>query len=121
MPEVLNQPQRESAHLISEMKNVSKDNVILTGDYFVSGEVVGKTADGSKYVKLSLDGSADDGAEAKAIVFGSYDASTQDAPGLAHARVAAVRANKLVWPEGITDARKAEFIADLLETQIVTR
>lgn len=121
MTEVFNQPGRVSAHLISEMKGVSKDNIVLTGGNFVSGEVLGISADGTKYVKLDLDDAAAFGAEAKAVLFGDVDASTEDKPGLAHARVCAVRADKLVWPDGITELRKAEFITELVALNVVPR
>lgn len=121
MTEVFNLPGRVSAHLISEMKGVSKDNIVLTGGNFVSGEVLGISADGTKYVKLDLDDAAAFGAEAKAVLFGDVDASTEDKNGLAHTRVCAIRADKLVWPDGITEPRKAEFIAELVALNVVPR
>ncbi|PMP51643.1 head decoration protein [Vibrio splendidus] len=121
MTEVFTQPGRTSAHLISEMKGVSKDNIVLTGGSFVSGEVLGMSADGTKYVKLDLDDQAAFGAEAKGVLFGDVDASTADQNGLAHTRICAVRADKLVWPDGITEPRKAALIAELVALNIIPR
>jgi len=121
MTEVFNQPGRKSAHLISEMKSVSKDGIILTGGNFVSAEVLGMNAEGTKYVKLDLNDGAAFGGDAKGVLFGDVDASNEDKNGLAHTRVCAVRADKLIWPEGITDGRKAEFIAELVALNIVPR
>lgn len=121
MNEVFTQAPRVSAHLISEMKGVSKDNIVLTGGNFVSGEVLGVSADGTKFVKLNLDSEAAFGAEAKAVLFGDVDATDEDANGLAHTRVCAVRAEKLVWPADITEQRKAEFIDELVALNIIPR
>ncbi|MCF1457753.1 MAG: head decoration protein [Shewanella sp.] len=119
MSEVFNQPARKSLHLISEVKGVSMDNVTLSGGSFVSAEVLGQDADG-KFIKLNLDDAAA-GGTAKGVLFGAVDASVADAPGLAHTRVCAVRADKLVWPEGITDERKAALIDDLVAAHIIPR
>ncbi len=121
MSKAFTQPGRISAHLISEMEGVSKDDIVLSGGNFVSGEVLGLSADGTKYVKLDLDDTAEFGAEAKAVLFGSVDATEEDKNGMAHARVCAVRADKLVWPDDITDVRKAEFIAELVALNIIPR
>jgi hypothetical protein len=123
MAEVFNQPGRVSAHLISEMKGVSKDNIVLTGGNFVTGEVLGINADGTKYVKLDLDagGTATFGTEAKGVLFGNVDATEEDKNGLAHTRICAVRADKLVWPEGATDEQKAQFIAELVALNVIVR
>lgn len=121
MSEVFTMAGRKSAHLISEMKGVSKDNIVLTGGNFVSGEVLGMSADGSTYVKLNLDDQAAFGAEAKGVLFGDVDATETDQNGLAHTRVCAVLADKLTWPEGITDVRKEEFIAELVALNIIPR
>lgn len=121
MSEVFSQPGRQSAHLISEIKGVSKDTIVLTGGSFVSGEVLGLAADGVTYTKLDLDGNAEFGSEAKAVLFGAVDASEENKNGLAHTRVCAVRADKLIWPDAITDVRKEEFIVELVKLNIIPR
>lgn len=121
MTEVFNQPRRNGGHLINEMKNVSKDNILLMGGSFVSGEVLGMNAAGTHYVKLDLDDTATDGAVAKGVLFGAVDASAAEQSGLAHTRICSVLADHLTWPDAITDARKAEFIDELLEAIIIPR
>lgn len=119
--EVFTQPGRKSAHVIQEVPNLSRDNIVLSSGSFITGEVLGVSADGSKFVKLDLDDQAAAGAEAKAILFGDVDASKEDKPGIGHTRMTAVRADKLVWPDGITEQRKLEFIEQLLAEHIVPR
>lgn len=121
MSEVFHQPRRLSAHLINEIPGLSKDNIILTGGSFVTGEVLGMNAAGTHFVKLDLDDTATDGAKAKGVLFGAVDASVADQPGLAHTRVCSVLADYLVWPDGITESRKDEFIAELVEQIIIPR
>lgn len=65
MTEAIYQPRLSGAHLISEMKGVSKDSIVLTGGDFLAGEVLGMNAAGTHFVKLNLDDTATDGAEAK--------------------------------------------------------
>ncbi len=121
MSEVFNQPSRQSAHLISEMKGVSKDNITLSGGSFVFGEVLGLSEDGATHIKLSLDSEATEGTEAVGVSFVTVDASEEDQPGLAHTRICAVRADKLVWPTDTTDTQKAAFITQLVERGVIPR
>jgi hypothetical protein len=121
MPEVFHQAKRKSAHLISEMHGVSVDSVLLSGGNFVSAEVLGKSADGTKFIKLSLDAEAAEGKDAVGVLYGDVDASAADANGLAHTRVCAVSADRLVWPADITEQQKAAFIDQLVAATIIPR
>lgn len=122
MTEAFYQPSRTGLHLINELKGVSKDSITLAaGNSYVSGEVLGINADNSQHIKLNLDSDAAEGADAVAVLFGDVDATKAAQPGIAHTRVCAVRADKLIWPKKITTGRKAELIAQLVAKNIVPR
>lgn len=120
MTDMYQQPKRKSVHVIREINGLSKDPIILTGGDFVSGEVVGELADG-RFTKLDLTVDATEAHEAKAILFGDYDATTADVTAQAHSRLTAVRADKLVWPDAATDEQKAAFLGQLAAAHIVAR
>lgn len=89
---------------------------------FVAGDAFTITvAEGSgKYVQLDL--TATDGSEvAKGILYDAVDASSADAPGVAHLRDCEVNAAELVWPDGITTNQKTAALAQLAELGIIAR
>lgn len=120
MTEMYQQPKRKSVHLINDINGLSRDSIVLTGGDFVSGEVVGELADG-RFTKLDLTLNATEAHEARAIVFGDYEATTADLTAQAHSRLAAVRADRLVWPDAATTEQKAAFLAQLSAAHIVAR
>lgn len=110
---------RPSAHILQDIERLSKDQVTLSGDNFVSGEVVGIN-ENSLVTKLSLDDAVAEGA-AVGVIYGYFDASEKDVPGIMHARLTAVLESKLVWPDGITPEQKAGFLAQLAAKHIIAR
>lgn len=110
---------RPSAHVLQDIERLSKDQVTLSGGNFVSAEVVGRNENGL-VTKLSLDDAVAEGA-AVGVIYGYFDASEDDVPGIMHARLTAVLESKLVWPDGITPVQKTGFLAQLAANHIIAR
>lgn len=85
------------------------------------GDVIHVTVTGGDYE--ALDPSANTGEQSAAgILFAAVDASDADAAGVALVRgPAVVKAESLIWPEGISDANKAIALAKLAQAGIVAR
>lgn len=115
------QPSTIADVLIAEVHHGwTKENGVLAGGAnYVRGTVLAKVA--GKYQALDP---ASEVAAAKvphAVLGNPVDATAGDAPGLVIARGAVVNEASLVWPEGITDAQKADAL-DYLELRgIVAR
>lgn len=110
---------RPSAHVLQDIERLSKDQVTLSGGNFVSAEVVGRNENGL-VTKLSLDDAVVEGA-AVGVIYGYFDASEDEVPGIMHARLTAVLESKLVWPDGITPVQKTGFLAQLAANHIIAR
>ncbi|QBP09846.1 head decoration protein [Cupriavidus metallidurans] len=96
----------------------SVDTAVLSGGAFQIG-TVGARVNGKV---VPLDASTDAGVGAAAVVvIADADATAGDVMGPVVARGAVVLADGLVWPAGITTARKAMAIAALEARGIVTR
>ena len=94
--------------------------VILSGQALEAGTVLGRITETGKSV--ALDPTANDGSEnAAGILWDGVDASAGDRKGLAITRTAAVRADALLWPDGITSPQKAAALAQLAAVGIKTR
>lgn len=91
-----------------------------TADWDI-GDIIHVTVSGGDYEPF--DTAATDGVQtAAAILTGAVDANDADAAGVALVRgPAIVKADALVWPEGISDADKAIALAKLAEADIVAR
>jgi hypothetical protein len=113
-------PRRIDAHIRKEIDGLSLDEIVLSGGSFSSGEVVGKTAAGV-YTKLDLTAEATESNEAAGIVYGNFDASGDDADGLAHVRMTAVEGGDLIFPDAATPTQKAAFLEQLEVLHIVVR
>lgn len=112
---------RAGAFLISEANGtLSREKITLTGGLFLPGEVLGKvTADG-KYTKL--DPAATDGSEnAAGVHYGTVEATTADADGVAFVRFCEIDAAALIWPDGITGGEKTAALADLKALNVIVR
>jgi hypothetical protein len=113
------QPRTLADLLLSEpIHLLTKQRVVLAGGLYELGTVLGKTeVDG---VFRILAPGADDGTEmAVAVLAARVDASTEHRPALVISRLAAVAANRLIWPEGITPEQKAVALAQLEARHIV--
>ena len=97
---------RAGEFLLSEAeRDLSRSQVTLTGGKYKAGTVLGKvTADG-KYTDLKTSGT-DGNQNAAAVLYADVDASAADAQGVVIDLHAQVVDELLVWPDGITDAKK---------------
>ncbi|EOS8341144.1 head decoration protein [Vibrio parahaemolyticus] len=120
MTQVHKMAPRASAHVAAEVDGVSKDRIVVTGGFFPSGTVLGQL-DSGEYTQLNIADGATEAHIAKAVIYGHVDASTEAQPTLCHARVCALYADKLTWPEAITAEQKAAAVAELAKAQIVLR
>jgi hypothetical protein len=94
--------------------------VILSGRMLEAGAVLGRIAESGKCVALAP--SEDDGTETAAgVLWDGVDASDGDRKGIAITRTAAVRADALLWPDGITSPQKAAALAQLAAAGIKAR
>jgi hypothetical protein len=93
---------------------------IVSGQNLTTGTVVGIITASGKATQVNP--AANDGSQTAAgvLVF-DVDATGGDTPGVLIARHAICSANRLVWPEGITDPQKAAGIAQLKGLGILVR
>jgi len=110
--------KRQSAHVMSDVQHVSKDPIIVTGGSFLSATVLGKKSDGT-FTQLNPAGP--EASAAEGVLFGAVDASAADQNGTAHTRVAAFHADRLVWPDGISQADKEAAIEELAAKNLILR
>lgn len=111
---------RKSAHIISEVAFLSKDEVVIATGQLANATVLGKKDDGT-FIQLDVAAEATEATVAAAVLFGFVNANDAPVTGLAHVRLTAVEASKLVWPEGITEPQKLAALAELAELNIIAR
>lgn len=118
MAQTITLPARESAHVQGDVAHVSKDAIVVVDGKFASGTVLGKKADGTF---TQLDPSATEEKVAECILFGHVDASNGPVNASAHARVSSFFADRIIWPDGITEAEKETAIAELAAKHMILR
>lgn len=119
MTKIAKMPSRPSAHVIADVDGVSKDEIVVIGGPFVSGTVLGKLTNGN-FTKLDIAEGATEAHEAAAVLYGHIE--TDVATGaIGHARVCALNAERITWPDAITAERKTAEVARLAVNQIVLR
>ncbi len=107
-------------HILAEVSGLSRDTAQISGGEYLTATVLGRLSLSGDLVRL--DPAASDGREAAvAILYRGVDASTAPVNGVVNARLTAVRASSLVWPEGITESEKTAAIKQLESHHIVMR
>lgn len=121
MVEIVNEAIAPLEFLLSEapgFRSREKD-VLKTPQNLEAGTVVA-LLDAGKYE--ILDPAEDDGAEVAAgILAYATDATDADVEATFIVRDAEVAADRLVWPEGITELQKTAAIAQLADVGIILR
>ncbi|WP_299071985.1 head decoration protein (plasmid) [Vibrio cyclitrophicus] len=108
------------SHILTEISGLSRDDAQLSGGKYLTATVLGEVTASKELVQLAP--AASDGSEvAAAILFRGVDASAETKSGVVNARLTAVRASSLVWPDGITDAEKTAAIKQLKANHIIVR
>ncbi|EIA5325184.1 head decoration protein [Vibrio parahaemolyticus] len=108
------------SHILSEVGGLSRDDALLSGGNYLTATVLGEVTASGELVQLNPAGS--DGSEvAAAILYRAVDASAATKKGVVNARLTAVRASSLVWPDGITEAEKTAAIKQLKANHIIVR
>lgn len=104
---------KAGAHVLHEVdKQLSREEVVITGGSFEVAAVLGKVTASGKYTEF--DPAAVDGSEtAAAILFDAVDASAADESGVIHDCLTIVRESDLVWKAGVTEAEKTAALAAL--------
>ncbi|KAB7767618.1 head decoration protein [Xanthomonas maliensis] len=113
---------RTGDFLLSEAPGTySRENEILaSGQSCIAGEVLGAATASGKYG--ALDPSLTTGVEeAAGILWATTDATDADVAIVVIKRNAEVKADALIWPDGITTEQKSTAIAQLAELGIVLR
>ena len=112
---------RAGEFLLSEAESDrSRTQVTVTGGNYKAGTVVGKvTADG-KFTDLKTAGS-DGNQNAAGVLYADVDASAEDRQAVVIDLDAQVIDELLVWPAGITAAKKDAAVAALLAKGIKVR
>ncbi|TBV10253.1 head decoration protein [Stutzerimonas kirkiae] len=91
---------------------------LLAGAAYAFGQVLAKVAGKYQVLDPAGEGAA---AAAVAVLGEAVDATDGDQPGVVIARGAVVELTELAWPEGITDAQKANALDELTALGIVPR
>ncbi|MBW7057648.1 head decoration protein [Paracoccus bogoriensis] len=85
------------------------------------GTVLGKITTGGKYTRLTP-GASNGSQNAAGILWGTADATDEDAPGVVLVRgPALVNRHEILWPDGITEPQTATAIAALAALGILLR
>ena len=111
---------RKSAHVLGEVPFLSKDEVVIATGQLANATVLGKKDDGT-FIQLDIAAEATEATEAAAVLFGFVNANDAAVPSLAHTRLTAVDASKLVWPDAITEPQKTAALAELAAINIIAR
>lgn len=108
------------SHILSEVGGLSRDEVVIASGTHAVATVMGKVTASGEFVQLAP--AANDGSEvASAILYRAVDASEAAKKDVVSARLTAVRASSLVWPDGITDGEKTTALGQLNANHIVAR
>ncbi len=122
MPQTLTEGRHPGEFLLSEAAGTrSRDNVtIAQGTIIEPGTVLGKISASGAYGPF--DPAATDGREVPAgIALYGADAAAAAVETAAIVRSAEVKAEALVWPDGITDAQRLAALDALQTDGIITR
>lgn len=121
MPSKTQNPRTGDAVLSLANGTLSVENVILAaGQNLKAGTVVGVIAASGKYTQLATSGET--GQEVAAgVLLDNVDATDGDTPCVVVARDAEVKADGLIWPAGISQAKKDTAIGELAEAHIILR
>ena len=120
----LNENARTGDFLLSEANGTySRENAVLSsGNNLQAGTVLGKLTATGEYTALDPAADPEDGSEAAAgVLWASTDATDADAAVVVICRDAEVKADALIWPEGIATNDKNAAIAQLVALGIVLR
>ncbi|MCF2827077.1 head decoration protein [Pseudoalteromonas sp. DL2-H6] len=99
---------------------MSRDEALLSGGNYLTATVLGEVTASGEMVQFDPAGS--DGSEvAAAILYRAVDASAATKKVVVNARLTAVRASSLVWPDGITEEEKTVAIKQLNANHIIVR
>jgi len=116
-------PARAGEFILSEANGArSRENITLAAGagQLAPGTVLGAVAADGKHKPLNP--SATDGSEsAAAVLYDHADASAAEVVAAAIVRDAEVKADLLIWPDGITDAQKTTAIAQLQALGVIVR
>lgn len=109
------------SHLLREVSGLSRDEGQLTeGALYLAATVLGKITKTDQFIQW--DPTGDDGRQiAVAILYHEVDTREHQKPCVVNARLTAVRASSLIWPESITLAQKTQAIEQLNTQFIVLR
>ncbi|WP_125782856.1 head decoration protein [Pseudoalteromonas rubra] len=110
---------RAGTHVAGELNHVSRDGIVVVGGPYSSGTVLGKNDDDT-YTQLNIAADATEATTAEIVLYDHID-SAEDTPAVGHARVCALYASKLIWPDGITAVQKEDAVTALAKNQVVLR
>lgn len=122
MSGIIAEPAYPGEVVKSALGPLSFDAVVLAkrSETYASGTVLGQIAVSARFTVLAP--AANDGSQTAAAVLASdVDAAAADTRAVVLARLAEVKAAKLVWPDGMTTPQKATAAADLAARHIVIR
>ena len=99
----------------------SRSNIVLlAGQAFIVGTVLGQIAVSGKYVQLAP--AAADGSQiAAGILFSSVDSTAGDARAVLVVRDAIAADSRVIWPAGITVNQKGLAISQLGSNGVILR
>ncbi len=120
---MITETARTGEFILSEANGArSRENITLASGagQLQPGTVLGIVAASGEYVPI--DPAATDGRETAAgILYDHADATSAAVAAAAMVRDAEIKADLLIWPDGITDAQKAAALSQLAATGIVAR
>lgn len=118
---VLNETRRAGDFVLSEANgSLSRESIVIDSGVHLPGTVLGKVTATGKFVALAP--AATDGSQnAAAIVRAHADATDGDVNAVGYVRLVEVRADLLVWPEGISTEDKTEALQALAGAFIAAR
>lgn len=121
MARVFNEGRHPGAYIVSEVEFLARAlGTFAEGAVTEPGTVLGRITASKKLVPLDPD--AEDGSEEPdSISFDHVDASEGDVDGVITARLTAINAAELVWPEGMTEQAIADALAALETKYIIAR
>lgn len=121
----LTEGAHKAEYMVSEANgDLSRERILLkSGQVYKACSVLAKFTSGGDTGKYTvLNPAASDGSQtAAAILYGSVDATSADAPGVAHVRQCEVNGKIIIFPTGISSPNKANAIAALAAASIIVR